>query len=273
MVNDGGQEGAAGGYADAVQIRAVRRAVELVRTLGERPQGASVSELATALRMPKSSVYRLLATLRRADWVAFEAETERYRLGLGLLETSAGVLASLSLRDLAQPHLEAIWRASNESVHLGLIHGTHVVYAMKYESTHSVRMFSEVGKSAPLYCTGLGKALLAWMPAEERAALVAALEFERFTPHTLTTPAALEADLATARERGYVVDNAEHEDFVRCVAAPILSPQGVVGSISIAGPLNRMTDERLSELGPLVRSHCAELSAAVANVSRGRLRA
>jgi IclR family KDG regulon transcriptional repressor len=261
-------------YAEQAQIRAVTRAMDVIRLLGGYKEGATVTELAAALQLPKSTVYRLLVTLKKADWVAVDPVTERYRLGIGLLEVSAGVLNGMGLRDLAKPHLEAIWQATNESVHLGVLHGTDVVYVMKYESTQSVRMYSEVGKRAPVYCTGLGKALLAWMADPVRHDLVACLPFRRFTPNTLTDAEALNADLGAARARGYAIDNAEHEDFVRCVAAAITDGSPVpVGAISIAAPLYRMPDERLRELGAMVAEHARALSRELRSVSQQSARA
>ena len=255
-------DGAGGSaYADAAQIRAVHRAIELLRALGRNPGGATVSELAVQLGMPKSSVYRLLVTLRRSDWVAFDPDSELYRLGVGLLEVSAGVLDRLDLREIARPHLLAMVRECDESVHLGLPNDTNVIYALKFESTQSIRMVSEVGRLAPLYCTGLGKALLAWMPEGEREALLERIELRRFTKTTLTDLGALREDLAEARARGFAIDEGEHEDFVRCVAAPLIGPQGLVGSMSIAAPAFRISDARVAELGLLVSSHCTEISA------------
>jgi DNA-binding IclR family transcriptional regulator len=260
-------------YADAAQIRSVHRAIELLRALGRQPGGATVSELALQLGMPKSSVYRLLVTLRRSDWVAFDPEAELYRLGIGLLEVSAGVLDRMDLRELARPHLLAILKECDESVHLGLLNDTSVIYALKFESTKSIRMVSEVGRMAPLYCTGLGKAMLAWMPGAEREALLKRIELRRFTDTTLTDAGSLDADLAAARTRGYTIDEGEHEDFVRCVGAPLLGPQGLVGSISVAAPAFRMTDDRVAELGALVSRHCTEISAELEAAAPWRARA
>jgi DNA-binding IclR family transcriptional regulator len=248
-------------YADAAQIRAVHRAIALLRALGRKPGGAAVSELALQLGMPKSSVYRLLVTLRRSDWVAFDPDSERYHLGVGLLEVSAGVLDRLDLREIARPHLLAIVRECDESVHLGLLNDTNVIYALKFDSTKSIRMVSEVGRLAPLYCTGLGKAMLAWMPEGEREALLERIELRRCTSTTLTDPGALRENLAEARARGYAIDEGEHEDFVRCVAAPLIGPQGLVGAMSVTAPAFRITDDRVAGLGLLVSSHCAEISA------------
>lgn len=260
-------------YPDAAQIRAVHRAIALLRALGRKPGGATVSELALQLGMPKSSVYRLLVTLRRSDWVAFDPDSEHYHLGVGLLEVSAGVLDRLDLREIARPHLLAIVRECDESVHLGLLNDTNVIYALKFDSTKSIRMVSEVGRLAPLYCTGLGKAMLAWMPEGEREALLERIELRRFTKTTLTDLGALRENLAEARARGYAIDEGEHEDFVRCVAAPLIGPQGLVGAMSITAPAFRITDARVVELGLLVSGHCAEISAQLARAAPWRAEA
>lgn len=260
MTQDSGSPGKTA-YADAAQIRSVQRAIALLRALASKPRGAAVSELALQLGMPKSSVYRLLVTLRRSNWVAFDSDSERYHLGIGLLEVSAGVLDRLDLREIARPHLLAIVRECDESVHLGLLNDTNVIYALKFESTQSIRMVSEVGRLAPLYCTGLGKAMLAWMPEGERESLLGRIELRRFTDTTLTNPGALRENLAEARVRGYAIDEGEHEDFVRCVAAPLIGPQGLVGAMSITAPAFRISDARVAELGLLISTHCAQISA------------
>ncbi len=248
-------------YANASQVRSVQRAIELLRALRKSQSGATVGELSAQLGIPKPTVYRLLVTLRRADWVAFDPESERHRIGVGLLEVSAGALHQLDLRELARPHLLEILKECDESVHLGTLNETSVMYALKFESSHSIRMVSEVGRLAPLYCTGLGKALLAWMPEVQLEDLLERIELERFTDTTITDLDALRADLAGARERGYTIDEGEHEDFVRCVGAAVTGPHGVVGAISIAAPAFRVTDTKLKELGRLVSGHCADISA------------
>jgi DNA-binding IclR family transcriptional regulator len=248
-------------YAEAAQIRAVLRAVRVLKALARHPRGVTITELARELHMPKSSVYRLLATLRQADWVTQMSRSERYGLGLGLLEMTADALEAVSLRELAREHLEELWETTGESVHLGVLHDDHVVYVMKYESRHSIRMYSQVGKRAPLYCTALGKAILAWLPEEEREALLARVQRVRYTANTLVDERALSEALAETRRRGYAVDDAEHEDFVRCVAAPILGPRDTpVGAVSISAPIFRMPDERVHEWGILVREHSRRIT-------------
>lgn len=253
-------------YQEAAHIRSVLRAVQLLKLLGQREEGAPLTELARSLGLPKSSVYRLLATLREESWVTVDEGTGNYKLGLGLLEVSASALASLRLRDVAKPHLEAIWRETGETVHLGVLHRNQVMYAMKYESVHSIRMYSKVGKTAPLYCTGVGKALLAWMEPKQRERILESLELRAYTPNTLASREQLEADLARSLERGYTIDNAEHEEFLRCVGGAILGSDGPVGAISVAAPLFRMPDERVEEVGRLVREHCAALSREIRGV-------
>ncbi len=210
--------------------------------------------------------------MRSRGWVSYDADTELYALGLGLVELSAQALETIFLRDLARPHLEELWSVTGEAVHLGLLYQQAVLYAMKYETRHSVRMYSHVGRRAPLYCTGLGKAILAWMDDAARDAYLTSVERIRWTTATLVDADALLADLAAIRERGYAIDNAEHEDFVRCVAAPILDAEHhPIGAISIAAPVFRLTPERTVEWGRLVSDHCHQLSQRVARSGVSRM--
>lgn len=233
----------------------------LVRAVQHHSQGVTITDLARELGIPKSSVYRLLATLSRQNWVVETPDTGRYRLGLGLLEVGAQALSTLNVREVARPHLERLWAQSRETVHLGVLDGTEVIYVVKYESPETIRLYSEVGRRAPLFCTGLGKALLMAMAEDTREALIARIVFSSRTSRTLTDPAALRRDLEAAQARGYAIDDTEHEEGVRCAACAFGSEQGTFAAISIAGPQFRMTNERLADLGRRVAEECAALTA------------
>lgn len=258
-------------YADDAQIRSVERAMALIRAIQHHSQGVTITDLARELAIPKSSVYRLLATLSRQNWVVATPDTGRYRLGLGLLEVGAQALSTLNVREVARPHLEKLWRESRETVHLGVPDGTEVIYVAKYESPETIRLYSEVGRRAPLFCTGLGKALLMAMTEKTRETLIAQIAFSPRTSHTLTDASALRQDLAAAQARGYAIDDTEHEEGVRCAACAFGSEEGTFAAISIAGPEFRMTDERITELGRRVAEECAALTARLKAFPSGSL--
>jgi DNA-binding IclR family transcriptional regulator len=154
---------------------------------------------------------------------------------------------------MAEPLLIELWQNSQETVHLGVLNDGEVLYVEKLESPHTIRMYSEIGRRAPLHCTGLGKALLANLPAEEIEQVIEQRGLRRYTENTLVNRADLFEEMAAIRFRGAAFDNEEHEKSVRCVAAPVYDAQGrVIAAISIAGPAFRMTPERQKDLVPYV---------------------
>jgi DNA-binding IclR family transcriptional regulator len=137
-----------------------------------------------------------------------------------------------------------------------------VVYVEKIDSYQTLRMYSQIGRRSPMYCTGLGKALLAYLAPHELKVFLKRKELHRHTEHTLTTSKALLAELEQIREQGYALDNEEHEEGIRCVAAPVFGFRGqAVAAISVAGPTLRLNDEKIAYLIPLVREAAADISA------------
>lgn len=228
-------------------------------------RGLTLSELADALRLHKSTVHRLLGSLEEGRYVDRSEETGRYRLGLRLLELGSVVLESLDLRQEARPILEALGREAGETVHLCILEQGEVVYIDKVETTEPVRMYSRIGRRAPVYCTAVGKAMLAHLPTEEQDHLIREINFRRLTENTLNSVEALREQLVQIRRQGCSFDQEEHELGVRCVAAPIFDHTGrAVAAVSITGPTTRMTPERATELAPAVRSAAAQISGRLA---------
>ena len=244
-------------------IRSVSHSLKLVDALAAIDQGRGVTELSGELRLAKSTVYRLLQTLVGHSYVVQDPTTGRYHLGLKFLELGALVSNRLSIRMIAQPHLQRLMEATNETVHLGLLEGHEVVYADKIECSQTIRMYSRVGRRSPLHCTALGKALLAYQPATAlREHLPAGLR--RHTARTITTRQALRVELQQVREKGYASDNEEFEEGLRCLAAPVRDHAGaVVASVGIAGPAARLDPERMPELVKLVQEAAEAISAAL----------
>lgn len=256
-------------------IRAVEHCLKLIDALSANEQARGVTELSGELRLAKSTVYRLLQTLAGRDYVVQDPATGRYRLGLKLLELGALVSDHLTIRTVAQPHLQRLMEATKETVHLGLLEGRQVVYADKIESPQTIRMYSRVGRQSPLHCTALGKALLAYQPEQMlRGFLRAGLR--RYTSRTIAAPGRLRTELKRVREEGCALDNEEFEEGLRCVAAPIRDhAEAVIASLGIAGPAARLEPGRLPVLIKHVKEAADAVSAAlghkgVAGPHRGR---
>lgn len=233
---------------------AVERAARLLRMLGRgRPsRGHALTELTSEAGLHKTTALRLLRSLERTGLVDRSSDG-RFRVGLQLIELASAYLGDLDLVQQARPVLGDLVAATGETVHLGILAGTEIVYVDKVESDHSLRMVSRVGSRNPVHCTALGKSILAHA-GEEYLTALAATGLERRTSNTLVDLEALRADLVEIRARGYAVDREENKLGLRCIGAEVRDHQRcVVGAISISGPSVRIDDASLARLGPLVR--------------------
>jgi IclR family KDG regulon transcriptional repressor len=233
---------------DGYIVRAVVRAARLLELLRASDGGASLSDLSTSSGLAKASVFRMLRTLEETGLVERLPERERYRLGVRCLELGQAYLEQTDLRTESLPLLADLRKRFKETVHLGVLDGElRVVYLEKLESTHAVGiMMSRVGRTAPSFCTGLGKAMLAALPGDPVALLAGQDVLRRYTSNTIADPDRLRIELDRIRSRGYSLDLEEHEPGVRCVGAAILGPRGeMVAGISISGPAHRLPERLL----------------------------
>ncbi len=224
--------------------QSVNRAVEALMFVAAEPR--TVGEVAERLGVHSTTALRILHTLH--GWRLLDRRPDgTYRLGAAILELGQQALESLDIRDVTAPFMQELHKATGETVHLAILENGHVVYIDKIESQHPVRMYSRIGLMAPLHCTGVSKAILAHLPDAERDALIEKADFARYTPNTLVTSAALRDDLALTKQRGFAIDDEEHELGIRCVAAPILHADGrVAASLSVSAPGMRVSREQLT---------------------------
>jgi DNA-binding IclR family transcriptional regulator len=195
----------------------------------------------------------------------------KFRLGLRLFDFGNRAIEQYDLRDRAQPHLRRLVAETEETAHLCILEGTHIIYIDKIEPSRSVRMITRIGASNPVYCTSVGKAILAFLPEEKIAEIVRKTRFERFTHRTIATPEALRTEIEKTRRRGYAVDDEELEEGLRCIAVPLLDAQRLpVAAVSISGPSFRVTAQKL----PAIANHLLQcvrgISVDMGFVSAGR---
>ncbi|MCK0167987.1 IclR family transcriptional regulator [Jannaschia sp. S6380] len=192
------------------------------------------SELLQTSPFPKATLYRLVQTLTRQGMLAFDSERGTYAPGLRLVRMAHAAWAQSSLAPIARFHLDDLSRAVGETVHLAQLDGGQVLYVDKRNAARPVPMFSEAGKVGPAYCTGVGKAMLAFLDEDAREAALAQQSWHRFTEATIDGPAALRAELETIRATGHAFDREEHEPGIHCIAMPVLSGGGrVMGAVSV----------------------------------------
>jgi IclR family KDG regulon transcriptional repressor len=222
-------------------VDAAAKALDLLSAFSFREPRLSLADLAARTRMPRPTAFRLLSTLEQAGFVA--KISGEYQLGIKCFVLGNVVASSLDLREKAQAHLERLRDAAGETVHLAVLDEWQVLYLERLQSPHPIGfMRSRVGGVVPAYCTSLGKTLLAFKPdAAEVEAWLRTQPLKAMTPQTITSVRRLLKELRGIRERGYALDEQEHEVGVRCIAAPIYNHAGdVVAAISIAGPADRM---------------------------------
>jgi IclR family acetate operon transcriptional repressor len=248
------------------RVQSLDRALDVLEAVAAGGE-LGVSEVAARTGLVVSTAHRLLASLADRGYVRQTSPQGRYALGLKVLELAGGMQArTAALSVAARPHLERLRQATGETANLVVLDGDRVVYVDQVAGRHTVRMFTELGSSAPAHTTGSGKAMLAYWPAETVANLYPRTRepLERLTPRTHTSLESLRHDFARVRRRGYALDNEEHEDGVSCVAAPVFDRTGAAfAAISISAPTTRITHAGTGELGVLVRRHAAEVSAAL----------
>ena len=243
-------------------VKAVAKTTRILELLAER-DGLGVTEIALHTAMAKATTYRFLATLQQLGYIRQDRATERYSLTLKLFELGSLVRARRSLADEVRPTLQAVADKTGETVHLAMLEAGHLVYVVKIESqrTLKVSMQSRIGSAAPVYCTGLGKAMLAGLAPDQVERILAQTELVAHTPNTLTDTAAIERELATIRAQGYAIDNEEHELGVTCIAAPVVDHSGTaVAAVSVSMPSIRVTTEAFER-------YRAEIAAAAKTLS------
>jgi len=221
-------------------VDAAAKALDLLTAFSFREPRLSLADLATRTGIPRPTAFRLLTTLEEAGFVL--KVSGEYQLGIKCFVLGNIVASSLDLREKAQPHLQRLRDATGETVHLAVLDAWQVLYLERLQSPHPIGfMRSRVGGVVPSYCTGLGKTLLAFKPEAAVATWLSAQTLKTMTPQTITSARRLLKDLRAIRERGYGIDEQEHEVGVHCMAAPVSNHAGeVVAAVSVAGPADRM---------------------------------
>jgi len=242
-----------GGLQSAPTSTTVAKAIGILDILASKADvGINLAELSSLIDMPKSSIHRYLATLQELG-LAEHKTNGRYFLGTKVIELAGSFLVNSDLRNESQAFMDELAEKTSETIHLAVPSGTEVVYIAKVESTHALGMFSHIGARLPMYCTALGKAILAFSNEKQLHAILA----EPLTPRTrnsIISAKTLEEELVRIRLLGYAIDNEENEIGIRCVGAPIFDYTATpIAAISISVPRERMDKERLTLLGPLVR--------------------
>ena len=203
-----------------------------------------------ATGLHKSTVHRLLSSMCVRGYVQRDAATSIYRASMRLCELSSYIVDNLDMVEIVRAPLEELGSQTEETVHLAMQEGRDIVYLHKVErGSGAIRMFSRIGMRRPLFCTGVGKAILATWPDDEVRAVWQQSDVRPWTEHTIVDEQAFFAEIEQVRRRGYAVDDEENELGVRCIAAALPDYSGrATYAISLSAPASKMTDARIAEL-------------------------
>ncbi|MFO7295368.1 MAG: IclR family transcriptional regulator [Caldicoprobacter sp.] len=242
-------------------VQSIDRAFDILEVLATEKEGLGVTEIARRIGLHKSTVYRLLTSMASRGYIEKNEVTGLYRLGLKLVELSSLYLNSLELKTEAQPYLRKLVALTAQPAHLAILDNHEAVYIDKIESFNSIRMYSAIGKRVPLYCTAVGKVLLMDKEDSKIRALFQGVQLVPHTSNTITDVDKLISEIDSVRRRGWAVDNEEHEEGIRCIAAPIYDYRGeVIAAVSTSGLKTIISPERDEEIAKYVVETAREIS-------------
>jgi DNA-binding IclR family transcriptional regulator len=234
-------------------ITALQRGLRLLQLFAQSERGLTTMQVARLTGLPVSTAHRFLVNLESSGFLNCNASGV-YHLGLACFAVGQAALGQLDIRRLSLPYLLDLNQQTRETIHLTVRHGLTAVYVEKIDSPEHLRIHSRIGAAVPLYCTAVGKVMLAYMPNQEREQVLRQLDLKRMTANTAGSLQELQTELQRVRKNGYACDLEEHELHIRCIAAPIRNHEGAVqSSLSITAPVVRMPVMRLRQLAPLIQ--------------------
>jgi len=233
-------------------VKSLRKAFSILEEL-DRCGDLSLAEISEHLTMDKGTAYRLLGTMKEAGYVIQSKETKRYSNSLKLFAMGNRVAEASGFREVARPYIDALAEKSGETANFGLRAGNSIVYLVKRESKETIRAGLDIGTTVPLYCTGMGKVTLAYLPEEELSKVLSGMRFRKYTESTVSSKEELRAQLGRIRETGYCRDDKEFVEELICFAAPVFDYHGYpIGAVSVSIPAYRYeagtADEKFSTL-------------------------
>ncbi len=242
--------------------QSILRAFQVLDAFSNGDRELGVRELSRRLGLPRSTVHRLVVSLQVVGALEQNPETDKYRLGLKLFELGTLVATHWGFQERVQKYLEDLVARSGETAHLAILDSDgYAVLVNKIASPRAVTVGGAIGTRRPVYCSAIGKALIAFLPEPKLERLLSSITLVPRTPRTITDPDRFRQELALVRERGYSVDNEEFEEGLRCVAAPIFNTQGrASAAIGISGPSQRLNAETLPGLARITKDEADTIS-------------
>lgn len=239
---------------EAKTNQSLKKALDLLKSLSDH-DGLTLTELADKTALPPSTTHRLLSTLADHDLVTVDEVSQKWSIGIEALRIGMAFQRRNKILLAGRPAMTDLMEATGETVNMAMLDGYEVVFVSQVECHEPIRAFFGIGQRRAIHASGIGKALLAEMPAERIEPFLRGRPLARFTPATITDPELLRNELETIRRRGWSIDDEEANPGMRCIAAAVFNEFGEArAGISLSGPSARLTPDRLPELGAQVRA-------------------
>ncbi|WP_028115958.1 DNA-binding transcriptional regulator KdgR [Ferrimonas senticii] len=223
-------------------VSSVQKVFGLLECLGAEKEWG-ITEIAQSLMMSKSTVYRFLQTMKSLGYVEQDEDNDKYTLTMKLFELGSKALEHRDLIQIAAKPMQQLSELLGETTHLAVLKQNTIVYVHKIDAVQTIGIYSRIGREAPLYCTGIGKCLMAYREAEVVEALMADVEFNRFTDNTHADFASYRNELELVKQQGFAEDKEEFEQHIRCLSAPIFDHLGnVVAGLSVSWLILRFNE-------------------------------
>ena len=240
-------------------VGVVGKVIQILERLDQAPRGLLLREIVALTGINKSTAYRFLSHLENEGYV-FRDHNGYYVVGPKLTKLGNGVSYQATICRTSEETLGKLRDQTGETVNLAVLDQTEILYLSVFQSHHTFRMVSEVGRRRPLHSTALGKAILAYLLPAQQEKIIDSLHFERMTSQTIVSGKELHEDLLKVHRRGYALDNEEAVVGACCIAVPLLTQkQTVIGAISISGPIVRVTKRQVPEFANLLRNAAEEI--------------
>lgn len=230
---------------DNVKTKTLYKALKVLDCFTSTTPELGIVEISEQLGLYKSNVHNIVDTFVKAGYLVKNPDNGKFRLAMKVLQLGNAITSNISFRKVLLPHMQQLADETGETVYLGVPSEEEVIYLDSSSPRSQVLTKSVMGIKAPLYCTGIGKAMLAHLP-DTFLESVLAKGLRQFTDHTITQRETLLQELELTRKRGYAIDNMEHQFGIKCVAIPVRSHQGeVIAGLSVSGPSPRFDDTRI----------------------------
>ena len=227
-----------------ITVKSAKRVLRVFEILSHYQDGLSIKEISEILTFPQSSTSALVGTLYKEGYLTLDS-LKKYKLGPKLIQIGSAALDSLDISLQGVPYLKSLMEDVHETVFMAVLSDNNLVYIAKIDSNRSISTTAQLGKQKPLYCTGLGKAFLSFLPKQTRNEILSSTELIPITKKTITNKEELEKQLNLFSEAGYAIDDEENEEGLFCIAAPIFGADHTIqAAISVAGPKERMLKQK-----------------------------